>query len=238
MLIMAIIMMAVLTSVAFAGLHFASSSLLQSEDYVTIHEARMQAESGMSYISHLMKKTDISGVSTDEDLLEAIAAGLSSELDYSPAMGEGVIAYADSTITIPYISSEDDGSFSASITNPSIGVVLLTVTGKSGEAGKEVYRQAALSFVLSAGGSASFDYGVAAKGPIVMTGNAKILGANDASEAKCLSATYDTDEALKLTGNCNIEGGIDISNSAGHARLIGNVYVGGDRFFGSNTIDA
>jgi len=232
MLIMAIILMAVLTSVAFAGLHFASSNLLQSENYLAISEARMQTESGISYLSHLLKKTSMTGVTSDQDLMDAVATQISSDLDWSPAMGGGSISYDGSTITIPSITSEGNGSFQATISLVDSGTVQLSVTGSS----DSTSRWAALQFQLSAGGSAAFKYGVAAKGPIRMTGNAKIIGANNAEEAECLSATYDTDEAFKLTGNCNIEGGISISNSAGHASLTGNVSVGGDRF--SGTIDS
>jgi len=229
MLIMAIILMAVLTSVAFAGLHLASGNLLQSENYLAISEARMQTESGVSYLSHLLKQTGMSGVSTDQDLMDAIATQMSSQLDWSPAMGGVSISYDGDTITIPAISSEDSGSFQASITLVDSGTVQLSVTGSSGLTS----RWAALQFELSKGGAASFAYGVASKGPIRMTGNAKILGANNPDEAQCLSATYDTDEAFKLTGNCNIEGGINICNSDGYAKLTGNVQIAGDRISGT-----
>jgi len=234
MLIMAIILMAVLTSIAFAGLHFASGNLLQSENNLSVTEARMQTESGISYLVLLMKNTDIEGVKLDQDLLDAVATNLSEELDWSPAMSGVSISYDGNTITIPPISSQGTGSFQATVTIVDKGTIQLSVTGASGS----VTRWAALKFQLVEKTSKAFSFGVASKGPIVMSGNAKVLGANDPEEAQCLSATYDTDEAFSLTGDCNILGGISICNGSGYARLKGGVEVGGDEFKGLHTVDS
>ncbi|HOF17846.1 MAG TPA: hypothetical protein PK082_02970, partial [Phycisphaerae bacterium] len=51
--------------------------------------------------------------------------------------------------------------------------------------------------------------------------------ANSASEASILSATSATNETFRLTGNCDIDGDLFMTNPDGYASLTGNVTVGG-----------
>jgi len=70
-----------------------------------------------------------------------------------------------------------------------------------------------------------------------MTGNAKVRGANDPSEANVLTCTYDDPEAVKLTGNCEIEGDVSISNPDAYATLTGNTRIGGESIWGGDIMD-
>jgi hypothetical protein len=127
-----------------------------------------------------------------------------------------------STISVPSIAT-DQGSFRASITLNEDDSVNLTVIGSDGETTRSV----GLSFGASGGQSPVFDYGIATRSAVQITGNASVHGANDPSEAHILSTTYSTQEAFRLTGNACIDGDIYSANPDSYVTLTGNITVGG-----------
>jgi len=72
-----------------------------------------------------------------------------------------------------------------------------------------------------------FDYGIASRGRIIMTGNARVLGVNDPHEADILSATYSTPEAVRLTGNPTIDGDVSTCSPFSYVSITGNPDIGG-----------
>jgi hypothetical protein len=69
------------------------------------------------------------------------------------------------------------------------------------------------------------DYGIASKSSIVMTGNPTVRGYNNNAEGSILSATYSTQNAIQLTGNCLITGDAGVCNPQGRITKTGNTYA-------------
>ena len=142
--------------------------------------------------------------------------------------------YQGGQITVPAVCPGSAGrSFSAVLSLDANSDLRMLVTGTCGS----VTRKVGVSFALVPGGSGLFDYGIASKGKISMSGNARVRGANDASEANVLTATYSDNEAIALSGNCRLDGDISIANPDGYASLAGNISVGGENLWSGGIDD-
>jgi len=232
-MILALALLTVMASVAVALIAETATSLQQADNFVDAASAQRQAESGLAFHCYVLRNLALPAGVQGGDLVEAVAAGLRAQLDGTDTLGGGIILHdANSpwdanTIIIPSIATSDRTNFSAvlSLSDTSPTALNLTVTGRDGT----ISRTLGIGFeVVSAGSTFFGDYGVASRGKVSMTGNARIRGANDPSEANVLSATYSHDEAVDLTGNCEIEGDLAISNPDGYASLSGNVSIGGE----------
>src|SRR5205085_1129450 len=119
-----------------------------------------------------------------------------------------------------YTDLDSSGAkFRASITQSGTFLVV-SVTGRAREIiiGKGVR----MKFQKSPRASAIFDYGVAAKGPVVMNGNTTITGATDATKGSLLSATAGLNP-LAMTGNPSISGDFSYTNKAGVNAYAGTI---------------
>lgn len=234
MSVLALIFLAIFSALGVAYATFASGTLTQGKNHARGVTARFQAESGLSFLLNEVCKVSLPGGASGDRLLAAVAIDLQAQLNGSANLGGATVAYDEDarTITIPSILT-DQGSFDARITLVDDSSIRLTVTGRSDEAKRTV----AIDCMAVAGGAGVFDYGVAAGGKIRMTGNASILGANNPGEANILSTATDTDEAFKLTGNCEIAGDISASNAAAYATLTGNVSIGGESIWSGDIND-
>jgi hypothetical protein len=204
-----------------------NANLRQADNAHRVQDALLQAESGLEYCNRLMNDASIPPGAAGEDLLLAIESHLRLQLDYTENLdGRRLPDVENGVIEIPDVATDDaGGSFSAEIrVDPDDDQRLsMTITGRQGE----IRRRVRLDYGLEAGSHWIWDYGVVSGGPIRLTGNARIQGANSRDEAKMLSATRSTDEAFKLTGNVRCDGDIYAGNPDAYASLTGNVSVGG-----------
>jgi len=191
----------------------------------------MAAESGLMYLVYVMRQIDPAAVQGDS-LLDKAHNHLLAVLDGSPAI-QGSIGRSGDVVTIPAtLVTGQAGCFDVTVTPLNPTTLHIRSTGHH----DSLARSVGINFALANGASAFFDYGIAARGPIRMTGNASVEGYNEPAEARCLSATYSTTEVFDLTGNCGIQGGLSVANPDGYVKLTGNVDIAGQRFIGSNTI--
>ncbi len=86
----------------------------------------------------------------------------------------------------------------------------MTVTSHGAD--PTVLRAAQIEYTTAPLASAIFDYGVAAKGPIQMSGNVKIQGATNPAMGSVLSATASSDP-LSISGNGSISGDFSYTNA-------------------------
>jgi hypothetical protein len=107
--------------------------------------------------------------------------------------------------------------------------VTIASTGNFGSA----RRAASYNMTVQRGKTVLADYGIASRGPIQMTGNARVLGADDPADASVLSATYSTTNAIQLSGNVQIAGDAAVVNPDGRIRKTGNVTIGGRQIIGA-----
>lgn len=222
--VLAILLLCMLCALAVAYTSMTSGSVVVSSNHAHVETARLQAESGMSFLLQTLYSAKLSSQAAAQGLLAVEANALMGVLNGTPNLGGASISFDGNTILVPAIVT-DSGSFSARITAAPNSIVDLYVTGTNGT----VSRTVCMSCSPVSSSSTFFGFGVAAKGPIQMTGNAKILGANDPNEANILTAAYTDGDEINLTGNVRIDGDISICDPDGNASLTGNVSVSGEQ---------
>jgi hypothetical protein len=71
------------------------------------------------------------------------------------------------------------------------------------------------------------DFGIAARGPISLAGNSRIVGANSSSEASLYTAASITGNEIAANGNITVGGDISVAPPDGNVSLVGNWSIGG-----------
>ena len=225
--VLALIMLGIFSGLAVAMLGGTTSSMRQAANHANVETSRYQAESGLTIMLHHISAVEIPSRCTDDAAFDHLYTGLSQRLDCTPTLGGQSISRQDQRITVPSISLGADGAnrFESTIDHVQNETIRLTVTGFC----VGVSRTATIDLKLTKIASSIFDYGIASQGPLSFTGNAAILGTDDIHEADVLAATYVTDEAIRMVGNCEVAGTIFISNPSGYMSYSGNIRVGGQR---------
>ncbi len=123
---------------------------------------------------------------------------------------------------VPLLSSQGQ-SFTAVLTSIDVDNIELDITGHYGSLARKV----SSSFILMQRADNVFDYGVATKGPLNLTGNVEFDGYTLAVESNAYIDT-DVQPVLSIIGNCDIGGEVSIRNSDPDLHLSGNYTIGGD----------
>jgi hypothetical protein len=119
-----------------------------------------------------------------------------------------------------YVSNYDPATYTT---------VTIASTGSCGGAVKTAY----YNMTVQAGSNALGLYGIASKSPVVFTGNARIYGVTDSHGVQhpeygtVLSASYSTNQPVKMTGNCSTSSDVLICNPQGNISETGNIAIGG-----------
>ena len=212
--VLAVVFLAMFAALAIAYATAANNAMLQADNLARAQNARLQAESGLEYFGLLLQQVEIPRNLSGEELVAAVEAAVSAPLNSEIA--------TDGT----------DRGFTAALSAKG-RTVTLTVSGRAGA----VRRAISMNFEVVRGGSAAFDRGVSSLGPIKMTGNAKLIGMNTPSESNVYTATYATDQAYNLSGNCSIDGDIYAANPDAYATITGSVSIGGEGIWSDAILD-
>jgi len=233
--ILAMMFLVLMSSLAVAFFTTTDLGLKQTENLRHVAAARLEAESGLAFLTYQLRRHAPTDPGKGQELLSSLAGALGESMDLSGTLQGGNIVSNGQTVAVPPIAVNGDGrNFDATISLVDDTTVLLRVVGYSGN----VSRAVGVQFSLKAGGSktSAFDFGIASRGPISMTGNAKVLGANNIEEADMLSGIYGVPEAFSITGNSKIEGDIHVSDPDTTVKLSGNIEVGGESMVGTKTL--
>ena len=220
--VLALILLALVVSLAAAFAAEANMSLRKADNQVRVNKARLRAESGIAFFSRTLQDVLLPSGVASQEAIDALASSLASRLDGTANLTGQSVGYDGTQISVPrIIIDENGGGFSAALSLNADETICLVVTGRDGNCTRRVR----LDFQVVE--EKSFAYGVASRGKVKLTGNAQIKGANDPSEANVLGASYSDPEAAKMTGNCKLDGDLLVSNPSAHVTLTGNISIGG-----------
>jgi len=173
--------------------------------------ARMAAEGGLSWMLWQLDRIMMPPETTEDTLISNLADGLSSALDGTANLDGQVISSTAGTILVPPVAL-DHGNFSCALVMAPDGQggqrCRLTVTGTRSGAKCHV----SMDFDVVIKRATVFNYGVASRGRIIVTGSALIEGVVDPEDASVLSTRSEP---------VAIEAG-------GHATITGDLYVTGE----------
>ena len=222
-LCVALVLLLLCASLAVAWVNSTSLNVSKADSFRKVCDAQYAAESGMGYMIHEVQGLDIAAGSSGQELLDNLASALQARLDGTRTLGGSNVAYNGVTISTPWIDVGDgEKSFLATLTLVGDNGISLQVTGYN----HGIRRAVGVAFDAVSGDSPIFDFGIASKSPVEMTGNASVEGLNSPVEAQILSAT-DEINAFDLTGNVDLDGDIYTTNPAANVSMTGNVTIGG-----------
>ncbi|MBN2591798.1 MAG: pilus assembly PilX N-terminal domain-containing protein [Sedimentisphaerales bacterium] len=232
-LIISMIIMLVCSALAVSMASMSGSNIQLADNQCKANRARACAESGFDVIRYWMNRVAISGTTTEEQRFSAIAASLQSELS-GDSISNIYTSYEGSTITIPSVVLDSDtgDSFSSVITLLDVDTLQIDVTGTCGSISRTIRG----TYDFSTRGTYAFDFGVATKGPLSLSGNIDIEGVNLAVEASVYIESENSNLALSIIGNSQIAGDVSIVNPIASVDLQGGqAGIGGET--GQDAID-
>ena len=220
--VLALLVLAVLSTLAVALVAITDSGLRQADNSRSVLNARLAAESGLEFTLHQLKRARLPGDTTEDTFLDNLCIELGRVLDGTPSLQGQIVTRDTQAVYVPDIPVET-GAFRSRFRWEGDGRCQLLVTGTSGP----VSRRVSLDLVFVSRRAAVFDYGIASRGQVNVSGNASIIGVNYPTEANVLSATESVAEAIQVAGNVTISGDLFVSGEETRVTISGTPSVGG-----------
>jgi len=203
-------------------------NLSRSDNMQKAFSAQIAAEGGLEFVLHCLGDADLPKDTDYDTLISNLASALAENLDETSNLGDATISQTETAVIIPSIAL-GDAAFSTVITRLETDGdgnegCTVSVTGSSGG----LSRCVSVELRLKSGGSPLFGYGVASKGAIEISGNAKILSMGDPEDASLFSAADDS-TVIEASGNATIAGELfACTDDVDAIDLRGNVEVCGE----------
>jgi len=191
-------------------------------------DAQLAAESGLAFVIQSVKTAKLPEDTDYDTLMGNLATALGEMINDTENLGQEVVSNNESTVTIPTITF-DNSAFDCAITRLSpdgdgYQQVRVSVVGTSGGTS----RQVCLDMQLKVVPPGAFAYGIATKGTISMSGNAKIRSMGSADDANVFSAAF-ASTVISANGNPELDGDLYLcSGDIAVVSLTGNVEIGGE----------
>ena len=228
--------LAMLFLVLFATLAVGFLATVEMSSQIASNErtqgmARLSADSGMEFIRYQLGSITLPAGTNSTNVLANTAAQLGTTINGTTNMGSSTVSVSNGTIYIPSqngwmtLDSRTGAKFQVAITQLS-GQNVLVVTTHGMVAGATITRGIQLQYTPTSGNSSILNYGLAAAGPITMSGNAIIRGASSAPQGSVLSATA-SGTPLTMSGNVSISGDFSDTNPSGTISASGNITIAG-----------
>lgn len=225
-LIISMIFLIIFAALAVSMATFSGTNVQIASNQLKADRARACAESGFDVIRYWLNRVSISGTTSEEQRFNQIAASLENELT-TDSITNITTSYNSSAINIPTVSldSENASSFSAVIIPIDSNTLQIDVTGIYGPISRTIRG----SYYFGERGHNVFDYGVATKGPLSLSGNIELEGVNVSVEASVYIESLSSNLALSIIGNSQIAGDVSIVNPIAAVDLQGGqAGIGGE----------
>ena len=208
--LMALILLMVFASL---GAAFSSSTILElrkSDNTCDTLQARLAAESGINYMLLKLDEVRMPVSTSSETLRTNLTAALVDVLGGTGDVAAGAITSTATTISVPEITVEGV-TFSTLFALESDGKggqrCRMTVTGRCGQA----RRQASVAMTPTPRPVEAFEYGIASKGRIYITGSGEVNGVNTGQEATVFSMSSQP-VAIEAGGSATIGGDLFVTS--------------------------
>ena len=235
-LLVVLIFLALFTSLAVGLAASADMNAAVARNRFNINQAAALAETGVQLVQKHVGGLAVPATHSAADLHQAIGQQLQTAWSGSSMVNASGITWNASRVTVPAITlaRADTRSGTVDLVIAASGgaldntTVTITSVGQFGNAARSV----TYNLTVQRGHTVLTDYGIASKSPVVMTGDARLLGANDPSEGSILSATYSVTNAVQMTGNDYVSGNVDVVNPDGRISKTGNCIIAGQQRVG------
>ena len=232
-LILSMIFLVIFSAMAVSMAALSGTNVQLAENQRNADKARACAESGFDVIRFWINQVSIPGTTLEDDRFNQIAGSLQNELTTS-FITNVAPSYDGSVITIPSVTldSANGSSFSSTITQLDPDTVRIDVTGTYGS----ITRTIRANYDIGERANNVFDFGVATKGPLSLSGNIELEGINVSVEASVYIESENSNLALSIIGNSQIAGDVSIVNPIATVDLQGGqAGIGGET--GQDAVD-
>ena len=218
-LVLSLIFLVIFSALAVALATFSGANVQIAENFHRADMTRGCAESGLEVVRYWLSQVQMSGKIDDSQRFTTLAAMLQSRLTAADATNIlNGLTCTESTITLAGVPLNSSGgqSFSAILTRIDDDNVQLEVTGSYGS----LQRKIRSIFQYLPRADNVFDYGVASRGPLSLSGNVELDGINIEVES---NAYIECEPllALEIIGNSMIAGDVKIANPLAYVHLQG-----------------
>jgi len=231
-LIICMIFLCIFTTLAVATATMSDTSLQSAENQRKADGARACAESGLEIIRFWLGRVAVSGLTPTSQVFSQIANSFQSDLTTN-SITNITPTYDGSahTITIPDVTldSTTGRSFSAVVGQIDSDTIQADITGRYGSLSKTIR----VNYTFTTRANSVFDFGVATKGPLSLSGNIELDGINVSVESDVYIESESDLLALSIIGNSQIAGDVQIVNPSADVHL-----QGGQAGIGGETGDA
>lgn len=229
-LIIAVIFVAVFSSLALAMLTMSSTNVQIADNHYKANRALESAQSGLEVMRYWLGRVAMPGNVSLGDRFTNLAylvgtdletAGISTDKTYDDN-GDPVTVNLNN-ITINSLTAQ---SFSASIRKTdNLDVVQVNITGST----DSISRTISANYRFETREHNVFNYGVATRGPLSLLGNIVMNGTNVAVESDVYIESANQDLALTIIGNSQIAGNVTLANPDAYVTLQGGqASIGGE----------
>ncbi len=228
-LILTMIILVVFASLAVAMSTLSDMNLQMADNQRCGAGARYAAESGVEVLRFWLSQITLSGNLDAANYLTAVHSFLVTDctLPSLPTL-------TGSSVTLPAVSldAESQQTFSAVLALADANTLRLTVTGQY----EGVTRTIQTDYGFDSRANSVFNYGVASRGPLSISGNILLTGATIEMESNAYIESLGDIQALSIIGNSQIGGDVSICNSLAVVDLQGGrAGIGGET--GQTAID-
>ena len=217
-LVLSIMFIAIFSALAVSLATLSGANVQVAQNHQKAGTTRACADSGLEVVRYWMSQVAISGTTEDDERFTAIASSLEDALTDAGVTNLNTESTA-STISFSDVSldSTRDQSFSAVLTRIDNDHIQLDVTGHHGPIARTIRTQ----YVFGQRASTVFDFGVASKGPVSLSGNVELEGVTIDVESNAYIESENSLLALSISGNSHIAGQVKIVNPLAYVDLTG-----------------
>jgi Tfp pilus assembly protein PilX len=221
-LLLSMVVLAVLSAWAVSICSISGTNVQLAENQRKADCARACAESGLEVIRFWLNRVAIPGNTAKEQVFSQIKSSFRSDLTNNRILNIITPHYDDSsanTIIIPGVVLDlaKGQNFSAVVRQVDAETLRVDVTGMYGSVAKTI----SANYKFGTRAHTVFDFGVATRGPLQLTGNVELEGVNVAVEASVYIESEFENEALSIIGNSQIAGDVSITNPDAYVILQG-----------------
>lgn len=210
----AVLILSMIFVMIFSALAISMATLSQTNVQIAQNQcetdgARACAESGLEVIRFWLSRASIPGTTASNEKFNQIVASIQNDLS-DASISNLTISQDGSTISIPNVTlnSETAQSFSATISQIDDDTIQVDVIGTCGSTTRTIRTH----YLFGNRTNTVFDFGVASRGPLSLSGNIDLVGANISVESNAYIESEDSILALSITGNSQIAGNVKIVN--------------------------
>lgn len=231
-LVITMIFMAVFSSLALAICTMSSTNVQVANNHSQSNRALLSAESGADVVRYWLDRAYIDGTTSESERFDAMAGFVQNDLATNAGVTSEHTAYSSLAVDSVTLDASAQQFFTALLQPAGTDAVQMDITGQAGG----ITRTIRANYTYGVREDSVFDYGVATRGSLELSGNVELGGTNVSVEASVYIESDSDNNALSIIGNSQIAGNVTITNPTAQVTLQGaQAGIGGDT--GQDAID-